>query len=110
MRMVCISDTHNRHRELTLPSGDVLIHAGDACLRGTLEEFIAFANWFGAQPHPYKLFVPGNHDFCVERDAALCRNLLTKAGARLLIDQAVTINGVKFYGSPWVPNLSGSAF
>lgn len=110
MKIVCISDTHNLHGKVTLPAGDVLVHAGDACLRGTLEEFAAFCNWLAAQPHQYKLFVPGNHDFCVERDPALCRNLLTRAGARLLIDQSVTINGVKFYGTPWVPNLSGWAF
>lgn len=30
MRLVCISDTHNSHRSLHLPEGDVLIHAGDA--------------------------------------------------------------------------------
>jgi Icc-related predicted phosphoesterase len=110
MRLVCISDTHNLHKQLELPNGDVLIHCGDACLRGTMEEFAAFCNWLAQQPHRYKLFVPGNHDFCVERDAALCRNLLTRAGARLLIDQAVTIEGIKFYGTPWVPNLSGWAF
>lgn len=110
MKIVCLSDTHNLHGQVTVPNGDVLIHSGDACLRGTLEEFAAFANWLAQLPHKHKLFVPGNHDFCVERDTALCRNLLTRAGVRLLIDQGITINGVKFYGTPWVPNLSGWAY
>merc|ERR1719414_881224 len=30
-RVVCISDTHNEHRGLRLPPGDILLHAGD-CL------------------------------------------------------------------------------
>ena len=28
VRVVCISDTHELHRELILPVGDLLIHAG----------------------------------------------------------------------------------
>jgi hypothetical protein len=27
--IVCISDTHELHRELDVPHGDILIHAGD---------------------------------------------------------------------------------
>ena len=29
MRVVCISDTHEKHKQVKLPKGDVLIHAGD---------------------------------------------------------------------------------
>jgi len=29
MRIICISDTHELHRNLDVPNGDVLIHAGD---------------------------------------------------------------------------------
>jgi predicted phosphodiesterase len=31
MRIVCISDTHSMHRQIEVPEGDLLIHAGD-CL------------------------------------------------------------------------------
>ena len=34
VRIVCISDTHNRFRELRVPEGDILIHAGDITRRG----------------------------------------------------------------------------
>ena len=34
MKIVCISDTHNMHRRISVPSGDVLIHAGDATGQG----------------------------------------------------------------------------
>ena len=33
-RVVVISDTHNRHDEVSLPGGDILIHCGDATGRG----------------------------------------------------------------------------
>jgi hypothetical protein len=29
MAIVCISDTHELHREVEVPAGDLLIHAGD---------------------------------------------------------------------------------
>ena len=29
LRIACISDTHGRHRSITVPPCDVLIHAGD---------------------------------------------------------------------------------
>lgn len=41
-RFVCISDTHNRN--VKLPKGDVLIHAGDITNLGTYEE-VGPARW-----------------------------------------------------------------
>jgi len=35
MRYVVISDTHNLHQKLTIPSGDVLIHCGDFTNKGS---------------------------------------------------------------------------
>lgn len=37
MRLVCISDTHHRHREVDIPPGDVLIFAGDFMNGGSEE-------------------------------------------------------------------------
>ena len=55
LRVVCISDTHELHRELQVPSGDLLIHAGDFTFfgRGT-RAIIDFNDWLGNQPHPHK--------------------------------------------------------
>lgn len=38
MQFTTISDTHGLHHQLQLPGGDLLIHAGDVCNRGTQEE------------------------------------------------------------------------
>ncbi len=35
MKVVCISDTHNQHKDISVPAGDVLIHAGDGTGTGT---------------------------------------------------------------------------
>ena len=47
MKILQISDTHNRHNELTnLPEADVIIHCGDFTEQGTEEEVLDFLNWF----------------------------------------------------------------
>ena len=47
LRVVCISDTHNAHRDLQLPAGDVLIHAGDFTQFGKEEHASDFNDWLG---------------------------------------------------------------
>mmetsp|Transcript_62533 Transcript_62533/g.102427 ORF Transcript_62533/g.102427 Transcript_62533/m.102427 type:complete len:264 (+) Transcript_62533:50-841(+) len=62
LRVVCLSDTHNAHRDLQLPAGDVLIHAGDFTQFGKEEHASDFNDWLGEQPHKIKLVVLGNHE------------------------------------------------
>lgn len=103
MQIIAISDTHSMHSKVTVPDGDVLIHAGDftGTLANQAQEMIAFNAWLGALPHRVKLVVPGNHDKMCEVHTATARKLLTNA--TLLIDEEVTIDGIRFYGSPWTP-------
>ena len=44
MKIVCISDTHNHHHVLddNLPDGDMLIHAGDVAIHGSVAEIQEF--------------------------------------------------------------------
>lgn len=108
MKITAISDTHGFHEVLPLTKGDVLIHAGDATLSGVTSELETFAKWFDAQPFKHKIFVPGNHELCMEYDfaghAALFKNSI------VLHDQSVEIEGVKFYGSSWQPEFHNWAF
>ena len=52
-RFVCISDTHTR--SFPVPSGDVLLHAGDLTDRGDLSEFRTMVEWLRSLPHPVKM-------------------------------------------------------
>lgn len=112
MRLACISDTHNQHDALRLPSGDVLIHAGDFTGVGRSHEVEAFAKWLGAQPHRHKILIAGNHDWLFERDNAQARAWLARycPKAHYLQDSGVEIEGVKFWGSPWTPLFLNWAF
>jgi Icc-related predicted phosphoesterase len=101
MIIVAISDTHQRHDEIDLPPGDVLIHAGDWTHRGRVHECLSFLKWFAAQPHPDKILICGNHEMG-EWPAKLAREV---GYIHYLENNSVTIHGVKFYGSPHTPEF-----
>lgn len=109
MRLVVISDTHTFEDEVTIPDGDVLIHAGDATISGTVDEVLLFAEWLRSQPHRHKIFVAGNHDWLFQRQPELARSLLHNV-AHYLEDSELVIEGVRFYGSPWQPTFGNWAF
>jgi len=110
MKIVVVSDTHTRHQELGVLSGDVLIHCGDAALGfnatpGDVEEL---DHWFGQQDFKLILCTGGNHDFDLERRTR--QRAAPLKNAVYLQDQSHAYGGRLFYGAPWVPELSGWAF
>lgn len=85
VRIVYISDTHEFHRELDIPDGDILIHAGDfSFFCGALHA--DFSVWLGELPHRVKIVVPGNHEFLLEGDDQAARRLSNET---LLINRDV---------------------
>ena len=46
MRIVAISDTHGLHDTLTIPDGDVLVHAGDITRHGEFNELWELNDFF----------------------------------------------------------------
>lgn len=109
MRIINISDTHNRHQYIPqLPDADVLIHAGDATGMGTTAEIEQFANWLNALPIKHKIYVPGNHDWGFQRDFVKHEALFV--GVQVLHERSIEIDGVKFYGAAWQPEFCNWAF
>lgn len=107
IRLVLLSDTHECHREVDVPGGDILIHAGDFSLFSkSLRAIDDFNNWLGELPHSHVLLVPGNHEFFLEADPRR-RSLLTNA--TVLINEGIEIDGLRIWGSPTTP-LYGGAF
>lgn len=103
MRLLCISDLHGLHDELTVPPCDVLVVAGDVTAFGRFAEVDAFGEWLRQQPYHRALVVAGNHDTDLyESDIG---KLL---GSNILHDAGCYIGGLKFWGFPWVqkPNSS----
>ena len=118
MKCVLISDTHGRHSRLNLPDDiDVLIVSGDftATRRNSKEDFIDFGYWLRRAPAKHKIFIAGNHDKYLEKNYSEAMDFIHKlnnppiesnispANITYLQDSSITIDGVKFYGSPWTP-------
>ena len=109
MKIICISDTHNRHSEIDVPMGDILIHAGDFSEAGTRSETMKFLEWFSALPHPHKILVAGNHDFYLEKHSAEISEIIP-ANIHYLFDKGIKIENVNFWGSPFTPGNGHWAF
>ena len=109
-KIVCLSDTHNCNEQIAVPNGDILIHAGDATIRGTEHEVEDFLAWFSSLPHKYKIFVAGNHDWLFETNNRYARLLTANFNIKYLQDSSTIIEGLKIYGSPWQPRFYDWAF
>ena len=77
MKILHLSDTHGKHRELTdIPSADILVHSGDFTMAGGDMEALDFIEWLCAT-------LEGLPD-----------------DVHYLSDNGITIDGISFYGTP----------
>lgn len=96
-RLFAFSDTHGRHRDLSIPqSAEILVCAGDVVSdfqENGLEDFL---DWFSSCPAKLRLFIPGNHevifDICPEET-----RYLIPANITLLEDCGIEYEGITFY-------------
>jgi predicted phosphohydrolase len=110
MRVVAVADTHGCERELgLLPEGDVLIHAGDLLRSGSSDELKAAAKWLGELPFRTKVVIAGNSDWCFLTDPGIARRAFG-SDVIYLQDQAVRIEELTIWGSPWQPEYKNGAF
>lgn len=105
MKLVLISDTHDLQHKVSIPDGDVFVHAGDLTMIGDVESTQKAIDWLDGQPHEHVVFIAGNHDYAFERGSRLDLKRLA-----YLENSSVTIHGVKFYGSPVQPWFMSWAF
>lgn len=110
MRLVALADLHCQ--EPKLPKGDILTISGDLTWRGTLNELEKVSAWLRKQPFKHKIVIAGNHDFAFQDEKRRQQAELMFGGDGIvyLRDQGVTIEGLKFYGSPWQPWFHNWAF
>lgn len=111
-KIVCISDTHLAHEDITIPKCDFLIHSGDATYRGSEQEIRSFANWFNRQPAKHLIYTPGNHEVFFEKALPLSKAWFQEECPKghLLLHEEITIDGLKIFGSPWTPEFGNWAF
>ena len=113
MRIIALSDTHG-FTNVAVPDGDVLIFAGDSTKYGRPTEDISFANWMSEFPHEHKIYVAGNHDLGMYLDMTkgikTTHAFMKEHGITYLQDEALVIDGVRFYGTPWMTMYNNWAF
>ena len=112
IKVVCISDTHCRMKDVNLPDGDILIHAGDLTFQGTIAEVGKELNALKEKGKKFKtiIFVAGNHDWLGERNPSLMKQMCKDNGITYLQDDYVIVEGKVIYGSPWQPEFCDWAF
>jgi predicted phosphohydrolase len=108
VKIVALADTHGYHNDLTIPDGDVFIHAGDINAYGRETDLGDFNAFLGRLPHRTKLVIAGNHDFNFESDPQGCAKVLSNC--TYLQDAGCVAEGIHFYGSPWQPWFHDWAF
>ena len=119
-RITFISDTHNKHKQVTssLPGGDLLIHAGDLSSMGYQHEIQGFCSWFNKlDNYDHKVFIAGNHDWGFQDNTEKIMEIVNSyKGIDYLQDDMILVGGenydemVKIWGSPWQPEFYNWAF
>lgn len=113
MKIVCISDTHHKHRyinPLDLQDADMIIHAGDFTSNGNQAQTITFLKWYESLPIKHKILIAGNHDFYCCSDTF--QYLLTQhaPSVKYLFNESIVIEGFKIWGSPYSNTFGHWAF
>jgi Icc-related predicted phosphoesterase len=111
----CMSDTHGQHWKVNTPVWvDIMIHAGDITMMGEMSVVEDFLDWYSKLPYTHKILIAGNHDFSFERDnyqrPQVEELLKLYPDITYLEDSGIEIEGLKIWGTPYVPNLLRWAF
>ena len=112
-RLVIVSDSHNKHNELILPQGTILIHCGDGTYHGEVAETINWLVWLQLQTHKYQavLSIFGNHEIYVSQNVDEFRELRSIYAPDVkwltMNSWKDPVSGLKFYGCPYVNFING---
>jgi Icc-related predicted phosphoesterase len=138
MRLICISDTHTKHREVfkdlkkyvNQNDFNLLIHAGDISFRGSQNEVTQFMyDLMDIDYMDMKIFIAGNHDLCFEdinkphhrgdfdwfhhlmnEENLMQSNCEYLEDKHIIIKQPNLSRPIKIYGTPWQPEFHNWAF
>ena len=121
MRILCLSDTHGYHEKFNIDETvDVIVHTRDFSNskgKNNIYETEEFLSWYNSLNIKHKILVAGNHDTFFGkmvgeggRDEVVDYLKLDYPNIIYLQDSSITIDGVKFYGTPWCPIYNDWSF
>jgi predicted phosphodiesterase len=106
-----MSDTHGFHEQEPLEPVDILIHTGDSTNHRDINknkiEWERFWDWFCKYPATHRIYVPGNHDTYV---SVYRKDIVLPDNTYILCHEKLNIDGIKIWGSPYVPVYGQWAF
>lgn len=116
IRIIIISDTHQRHRTIgELPSGDIFIHSGDIMMTNrmlttyrSIEKLIEFNEWLNTINCKTKIIIGGNHDK-VFQDIGEDETRRILTNAIYLQNNGVIVDSLKIWGTPLSNGTSGNS-
>ena len=121
MKILATSDLHGNFSDLNFDNIDIVVIAGDfAELKGGGKwHWYDQKKWINkkfipmVEKHPSTQFciVPGNHDMIFDTHYTklypeIDYRIEYPSNVHILIDKMVEINGIKIYGTPWIPIIS----
>lgn len=130
MKIVALSDMHG-HLSKNIPECDVVCICGDILPLQVQRSIVRsvswltqdFKPWAESLPCKYVVFIAGNHDFVFDtlgpksdrRPYEVMVEIFGESHLKqskliYLRDESYIIDGVKFYGTPWCPELVNWAF
>ena len=107
MRITLISDTHNKHKQITgdLPGGDLLVHSGDISSMGYEHEIREFCKWFtGIEGYTHKVFIAGNHDWGFQDNVEKVKEILDFYTGITYLQDSVVIKYKNCDCDVYIPN------
>lgn len=110
MKIVCLSDTHKEYKNVIVPEGDILIHAGDIDIYDYSSELKNFIKWVAKQPCKEKILVAGNHDKYLETYNKEVKQIFKYNNIHYLENSGIVLNNITFWGSPITPTFNSWFF
>ena len=104
MKIVCLSDTHNKHHyinTLAFNDADMIIHAGDFTSNGNQSQTIRFLQWYESLNIKHKVLIAGNHDAYCCSDTFQYLLEQHAPSVKYLFNESIVIEGLKIWGSPY---------
>jgi len=107
LKIVAISDTHAKWKNLVIPPCDILISAGDYSFTGEKHLVKNFHEWLNKQDAGHIISVQGNHETWVEKNFNEAKELaLSVCPAVYFMDEGlVEIEGLKIWCSAITPEF-----
>jgi Icc-related predicted phosphoesterase len=121
MKILATSDLHGNLKDLNFEKIDIAIFAGDfAELKGGGKwHWYDQKKWIMKKlmpmiennPQTQFCIVPGNHDMIMDKNMTnlypdINFEIKWSKNVHILIDKLVEINGLKIYGTPWIPIIN----